>query len=73
MSKYISKFWLSFTAIITFALLFYLFPQMLARYGIFRAILLSLILIAGMCLAYIRGYIIASLLYRRKIEKSGKQ
>lgn len=56
MSKYINKFWVTFTLILTVIMFIILFPLMVAKYGILGAILVSPLLILGMVLAYIRGY-----------------
>jgi len=66
MSKYINKFWVSVTAILTIIVLIYLFPIMYNRYGLATAILLSLLLVFGMALYYIRGYWISIWISKKK-------
>jgi hypothetical protein len=71
MSKYINKFWVSLTAVLTIILLIYLFPIMYDQYGFIKAILLSLCLIFGMSLYYIRGYWISKWLSKKKSSPPG--
>lgn len=70
MSKYINKFWVSVTLILTVIVLIYLFPIMHNRYGLATAILLSLFLVFGMSLYYIRGYLISSWISKKKSSAS---
>lgn len=55
-----NKFWVAVTAVITIGLLAYLFPLLLDKYGIVKAILLACLIPAAMTLAYFRGYWIAT-------------
>ncbi|UCD63120.1 MAG: hypothetical protein JSW34_10220 [Candidatus Zixiibacteriota bacterium] len=54
--KFINKFWLAVTALIGLGLFVCLFPLLLDKYGLMRAILWSLLIPVAMALAYIRGY-----------------
>ena len=61
-----NKFWLAFTAIITIGLITILFPLLLDKYGLVKAILLACLIPVAMALAYLRGYWIATLLEKKK-------
>ena len=66
-TKLFNKFWVALTAVITIGLLAYLFPLLLDKYGLVKAILLACLIPVAMSLAYLRGYWIATL-----FEKKGK-
>ena len=66
-TKLFNKFWVALTAVITLGLLAYLFPLLLDKYGLVKAILLACLIPVAMSLAYLRGYWIATL-----FEKKGK-
>ena len=59
-TKLFSKFWVVLTAVITIGLLAYLFPLLLDKYGLVKAILLACLIPVAMALAYFRGYWIAA-------------
>jgi len=61
-----NKFWLAFTAIITISLIAILFPLLLYKYGLLKAILLACLIPVAMALAYLRGYWIATLSEKKK-------
>ena len=60
------KFWVIFTAIITISLIAVLFPLLLDKYGLVKAILLACLIPVAMALAYLRGYWIATLFEKKK-------
>ena len=64
--KFFSKFWVSVTVVITAILLAILFPPLLDKYGMVKAILWSLLLVFGMFLAYVRGYWVCQWLCKKK-------
>jgi hypothetical protein len=64
-TKLFSKFWVVLTAAITIVLLSYLFPLLLDKYGLGKAILLACLIPVAMVLAYLRGYWIASLFEKK--------
>ena len=66
-TKLFNKFWVAVTAVITIGLLAYLFPLLLDKYGLLKAILLASLIPVAMTLAYFRGYWVSTL-----IEKKGK-
>jgi len=66
-TKLFNKFWMAITAIITIGLLAYLFPLLLDKYGLVKAILLACLIPVAMGLAYLRGYWISTL-----FERNGK-
>lgn len=67
-TKLLNKFWVAVTACITIGLLVYLFPLLLDKYGLGKAVLLACLIPGAMALAYLRGYWIATL-----FEKKGKK
>jgi xanthine/uracil permease len=67
-TKLFNKFWVAVTAVITIGLLAYLFPLLLDKYGILKAILLACLIPVAMGLAYFRGYWVSTL-----FEKKDKQ
>jgi len=67
-TKLFNKFWVALTAVITLGLLAYLFPLLLNKYGLVKAILLACLIPVAMTLAYFRGYWVSNL-----IEKKHKQ
>ena len=66
-TKLFNKFWVAVTAMITIGLLAYLFPLLLDKYGLVKAVLLACLIPVAMTLAYFRGYWVSTL-----IEKKGK-
>ena len=64
--KLFNKFWVTVTAIITVILFIYLFPLLLDKYGLLKAILWISLLPVGMTLAYLRGYWIHSLISKKR-------
>jgi hypothetical protein len=64
-----NKFWVVFTAIITISLITILFPLLLDKYGLVKAILLACLIPVAMTLAYLRGYWIATLFEKKKKEE----
>jgi len=64
-TKLFSKFWVALTAVITIGLLAYLFPLLLDKYGLGKAILLGCLIPVAMALAYLRGYWIATLFEKK--------
>ncbi len=63
-----NKFWVALTAVITICLLAYLFPHLLDKYGLVKALLLACLIPVAMGLAYLRGYWVSTL-----FEKKNKQ
>jgi hypothetical protein len=70
-TKLFNKFWVMVTAIITIGLLVYLFPLLLDKYGLLKAVLLSCLIPVAMTLAYFRGYWVSTLFVKRKKQASG--
>jgi hypothetical protein len=64
-TKLFSKFWVALTAVITIGLLAYLFPLLLDKYGLGKAILLACLIPLAMALAYLRGYWIAAMFEKK--------
>jgi hypothetical protein len=64
-TKLFNKFWVAVTAVITIGLLAYLFPLLLDKYGLMKAILLACLILVAMTLAYFRGYWISTLIEKR--------
>ncbi len=71
-AKLVNKFWLALTAVITTGLLAYLFPLLLDKYGLAKAVLLACLIPAAMALAYIRGYWIATLFEKKSKSANEK-
>lgn len=67
-TKLFNKFWVAVTAAVTIGLLAYLFPLLLDKYGLVKAILLACLIPVAMTLAYFRGDWISTL-----FEKKDKQ
>ena len=63
--KLFNKFWFAVTAIITVVLLTILFPLLLAKYGVVKALLLACLIPFAMVLAYVRGYWVSTLFSRK--------
>jgi len=63
-----NKFWVAVTVVITLGLLAYLFPLLLGKYGLIKAVLLACLIPFALSLAYLRGYWISTL-----FEKKAKQ
>jgi hypothetical protein len=53
------RWWIGVTAMLTVVLLIIVFPILQAKYGLATAILLSMILVFGMILYYLRGMLIS--------------
>jgi hypothetical protein len=66
-TKLFNKFCVALTAIISIGLLAFLFPLLLDKYGLLKAILLACLIPVAMGLAYLRGYWVSTL-----FEKKGK-
>ena len=64
-TRLFSKFWVAVTAVLTIGLLAYLFPLLLEKYGLGKAVLLACLIPVAMALAYLRGYWVASLFERK--------
>jgi len=64
--KLLNKFWLAFTTVLAIGLIIILFPLLLDKYGLVKAILLACLIPVAMALAYLRGYWIATLLEKKK-------
>lgn len=60
-TRLFNKFWVSITVVITLGLLAYLFPLLLGKYGLVKAVLLACLIPVAMSLAYLRGYWISTL------------
>ena len=67
-TRLFNKFWVGVTAVITFGLLVYLFPLLLGKYGLIKAVLLACLIPIAMSLAYLRGYWISTL-FEKKAKK----
>ncbi|UCE42620.1 MAG: hypothetical protein JSV17_06600 [Candidatus Aminicenantes bacterium] len=65
-TKLFNKFWVTVTAIITIGLLAFLFPLLLNKYGLVKAILLACLIPVAMGLAYIRGYWVSTLFEKKR-------
>jgi hypothetical protein len=65
-TKLFNKFWVMVTAIITIGLLVYLFPLLLDKYGLFKAVLQACLIPVAMILAYFRGYWVSTLFEKKK-------
>ena len=61
-----NKFWVAVTAVITIGLLAYLFPLLLNKYGLVKAILLACLIPVATTLAYFRGYWISSMFDKKR-------
>ncbi len=72
MSKYISKFWVTFTIILFTILFIILFPMLVNKYGWLGALLWSPLLIVAAILAYIRGYWVSRWMSGEKNNCEGK-
>jgi hypothetical protein len=70
-TKLFNKFWVAVTAVITIGLLAYLFPLLLDKYGLVKAILLACLIPVAMTMAYFRGYWVSTLIEKK--EKSIRQ
>lgn len=64
-TKLFNKFWVAITTIITIGLFAYLFPLLLEKYGLVKAILLACLIPMAMILAYLRGYWISNLFAKK--------
>jgi xanthine/uracil permease len=64
-----NKFWMAFTVVITIFLVAILFPLLLDKYGLLKAILLACLIPVAMALAYLRGYWIATLFEKKRKVK----
>jgi len=64
-TKLFNKFWVAITTIITIGLFAYLFPLLLEKYGLVKAILLACLIPMAMILAYLRGYWISTLFAKK--------
>ncbi len=64
-TKLFNKFWVAVTALITIGLLAYLFPLLLDKYGIVKAVLLACLIPVAMTLAYFRGYWVSTLFEKK--------
>ncbi len=64
-----SKFWLAFTTALAIGLIIILFPLLLDKYGLVKAILLACLIPVAMALAYFRGYWVATLFKKKKKAK----
>ena len=53
-------FWMGITAALTVVLLIFVFPILRDKYGTATAVLLGLVLIAGMMLYYLRGVLLTT-------------
>jgi hypothetical protein len=62
----LNKFWVTVTAVITIGLLAYLFPLLLDKYGLVKAVLLACLIPVAMAMAYIRGYWISKLIDKKR-------
>jgi len=72
-TKLFNKFWVALTAVITIGLLAYLFPLLLDKYGLVKALLLACLVPVAMGLAYLRGYWVSTMLEKKgKIDKQEK-
>jgi hypothetical protein len=67
-----NKFWVAVTVVITLGLLAYLFPLLLGKYELVKAVLLACLIPVAMSLAYLRGYWICTLSEKRKIGKKNR-
>ena len=61
-----NKFWVVVTVLITLVLLVILFPLLLDKYGIVKAILLACLIPVAMAMAYVRGYWISTLFEKKR-------
>lgn len=64
--KLFNKFWVTVTAVITVCLLAYLFPLLLDKYGLVKAVLLACLIPVAMTMAYFRGYWVSTLFQKRR-------
>ena len=65
-TKLFNKFWAAVTAVITLGLLVYLFPLLLNKYGLVKALLLACLIPVAMTMAYFRGYWISTLFDKKR-------
>jgi hypothetical protein len=65
-TKLFNKFWVTVTASITLGLFAYLFPLLLNKYGLLKAILLACLIPVAMTMAYFRGYWISTLFDKKR-------
>ena len=65
-TKLFNKFWVTVTAVITLGLLAYLFPLLLNKYGLVKALLLACLIPVAMTMAYFRGYWISTLFDKKR-------
>ena len=65
-TKIFDKFWVTVSAIIALGLLIYLFPLLLDKYGLAKAVLFSLLVPFAVGLAYLRGYWVSTWLSERR-------
>lgn len=70
-TRLFNKFWVAFSAMIALGLLAYLFPLLLEKYGLSKALLLSCLIPVAITLAYFRGYWISTLI-EKKSKKNGQ-
>jgi hypothetical protein len=70
-TKLFNKFWVALTAVITLGLLVYLFPLLLNKYGLLKAILLACLIPMAMALAYLRGYWVSTLFEKKDKQEKG--
>jgi uncharacterized membrane protein len=72
-TKLFNKFWVALTAVITIGLLAYLFPLLLDKYGLVKALLLACLIPVAMGLAYLRGYWVSTLFEKKNKSASRKR
>jgi hypothetical protein len=65
-TKLFNKFWVAVTVVITLGLLAYLFPLLLEKHGLLKAILLACLIPVAMTLAYFRGYWVSTLIDKKR-------
>jgi hypothetical protein len=65
-TKLFNKFWVAVTAVITLGLLAILFPLLLDKYGLLKAILLACLIPVAMTMAYFRGYWVSTLIEKKR-------
>jgi hypothetical protein len=65
-NRFFSPFWVTVSIIISVILIAVLYPLLLEKYGMAKAILLSLLIPVAMGLAYIRGWLIAIKLAQKR-------
>ncbi len=70
-TKLFNKFWVALTAVITIGLLAYLFPRLLDKYGLVKALLLACLIPVAMGLAYLRGYWVSTLFAKKNKQEKG--